>query len=118
MRNTGFVAHPARRVVAKFRCPRCGALPREPCLRKNGQPRKSNHLERVKAAERFIDAKPVEERFPTPPADTEDYLLGGYWPAVQQLAQALREGDMEAVRRLEELVDRIVERDERNSLAA
>jgi hypothetical protein len=44
----------SRLTAQRVRCPRCAAEPGENCLRANGQPRISNHIERVHKARQTI----------------------------------------------------------------
>jgi hypothetical protein len=62
-----------RETIQRFSCPRCGAWPGENCIRVNGEPRTSNHRQRIDKARRLIGATLREERGdPEPP----DYLDG------------------------------------------
>ena len=46
----------SRETVQRYVCPRCAASVGQPCKRENGNPRKSNHIDRLRKAQRNVQA--------------------------------------------------------------
>lgn len=74
---------PAREAVRAYICPNCGALEGDHCKNSRGDPRESNHEERVQkylADRAFYEDEEASEKGPQPwpspdPAKGETYLI-------------------------------------------